>query len=538
MNENLEKKKKMEELEEYQRKFRNLESDRKAYAEETVALIKKQRGIVDKLKNENQQLKDIISKMNAQKIQQSNTMYGKPSSDSLVEELKQKIEVERRQQMEIEKHVVDFQKKIIEKRSNIGGYNAGAENDSSLAKQIKILENRLDKANQKFNEAIAVNKQLRQQIDSLRRERVIFDNLYKKLEKELHEKRKQMANIIETANTAYEERDRANDQIQNLKMLAKKESENFEKDLRELSHIMEKNKKALDYIKLTEKNRDDNKLNNDLLDSDKFARTTSQKLYKDRNVNQTQSEKIQRYEEDFAKIQAATKVNDFEKLVNTFIENEEKNFQTFKFVNELSNEIEELEKQIGELRSELDQYKGGSNMDIQYKRKIKEFEEVMTRAENKSESYEFKRHDAQKLINSLTNWIETLFNTIECDKKVAKELAGSHSVTDGNMMIFLAIIENKVNQIVQAFSAIDAQGANENYHTLLQNVSNLSTALMANKQRQDAPDNDEFEEEEGEGDRILNIEDFRKKALEKLDDRKQTQQSKKLPKAITNRRKR
>jgi len=31
----------MEELEEYQRKFRNLESDRKAYAEETVALIKK-----------------------------------------------------------------------------------------------------------------------------------------------------------------------------------------------------------------------------------------------------------------------------------------------------------------------------------------------------------------------------------------------------------------------------------------------------------------------------------------------------------------
>ena len=31
-------------------------------------------------------------------------------------------------------------------------------------------------------------------------------SLYKKLEKELHEKRKEMANIIETANTAYEDR--------------------------------------------------------------------------------------------------------------------------------------------------------------------------------------------------------------------------------------------------------------------------------------------------------------------------------------------
>ncbi len=64
--------------------------------------------------------------------------------------------------------------------------NAGQESQHALNKQIKILENRLDKANQKFNEAIAINKNLRQQIDSLRRERVIFDNLYKKLERDLH----------------------------------------------------------------------------------------------------------------------------------------------------------------------------------------------------------------------------------------------------------------------------------------------------------------------------------------------------------------
>lgn len=36
---------------------------------------------------------------------------------------------------------------------------------------------------------------------------------------------------------------------------------------------MEKNKKTLDYIKLTEKNRDDNKLNSDGLDPDKLNKT-------------------------------------------------------------------------------------------------------------------------------------------------------------------------------------------------------------------------------------------------------------------------
>lgn len=74
-----------------------------------------------------------------------------------------------------------------------------------------------------------MNKELKLVIDSLRKERVIFDNLYKKLENELHEKRKKMADIIEKANNAYEDRDKANNQINSLKQQAKKEAGDFEK---------------------------------------------------------------------------------------------------------------------------------------------------------------------------------------------------------------------------------------------------------------------------------------------------------------------
>lgn len=42
----------------------------------------------------------------------------------------------------------------------------------------------------KFNESLALNKNLRERIDTLRRERVVFDSIYKKLERELHEKKK------------------------------------------------------------------------------------------------------------------------------------------------------------------------------------------------------------------------------------------------------------------------------------------------------------------------------------------------------------
>lgn len=44
---------------------------------------------------------------------------------------------------------------------------------------------RLDKALIRFNEAVSSNKQLRQEIDDLRRERVVFESVYKRLEREL-----------------------------------------------------------------------------------------------------------------------------------------------------------------------------------------------------------------------------------------------------------------------------------------------------------------------------------------------------------------
>ncbi|KRX00361.1 hypothetical protein PPERSA_10860 [Pseudocohnilembus persalinus] len=489
-------------------------SDRKAYADETVANIKKQQGIIAKLENENEKLKNVVSKMSSNKSQ-NQTMYSDKTPASL-EDIKSFIEREKEEQQKIQKYIRDFQDKIIQKKKNLGGYNSGAENETSLAKQIKILENRLDNANQKFNEAIAINKQLRQQIDSLRRERVIFDNLYKKLEKELHEKRKNMADIIERANSAYELRDKANDEIQNAKSQAKRESADFEKDLRELSHTMEKKKKQTEYAAHTQSQRELKQQDN-YLDDDK-AKTKAQ--MKDNNLSNIEEE-IQKYEENFAKIQAATKITDFDKLVEIFKQNEMNNFDMFKYVNELSNEIEELEKQNQELEEDINQYNGpGNQTDVQNKRKLKDLEEKLSRAENKSEQYEFKYHGSIKLIGNLTNWIETLFNTIDCDKQFAKELAGSHGVTDGNMMIYLSLIEERVNQILQNYLTI--QKENDNFQgTLLQAQKELNDVTIQKQQKGEIPTMaDEIQDKDQEKTKVLSVDELRKQAQEYIQEYK------------------
>merc|ERR1719386_138801 len=146
---------------------------------------------------------------------------------------------------------------IREDMARKGGVDASKQNVEATQKQIRILENRLDKARQKFNEAIAAHRSLREQIDTLRRERVVFDDIYRKLENELQQKKKEMANIIEQANAAYEVRDSAQAQMAALKQQADKEHQEFEKEWKELGRLIENDKKMKEFMRQKERNRAD-----------------------------------------------------------------------------------------------------------------------------------------------------------------------------------------------------------------------------------------------------------------------------------------
>ena len=58
------------------------------------------------------------------------------NTDNTVDELKAKIEEEKKKQDEIDKNASDFRKKIKEKKQSLGGINAGLENQTALSKQV------------------------------------------------------------------------------------------------------------------------------------------------------------------------------------------------------------------------------------------------------------------------------------------------------------------------------------------------------------------------------------------------------------------
>lgn len=133
-----------------------------------------------------------------------------------------------------------MQASINDKRAKLQKVEGNS--SDSLGKEIKKLERALDKTLQKHNEILAQNRQLKEEIDHLRRERVTFDKIYKKLEVELQSKKKTLCEVFESSEKAKERKRKIEDQIKNLKLRIKKEESNIEREFQDIFRdINEKN---------------------------------------------------------------------------------------------------------------------------------------------------------------------------------------------------------------------------------------------------------------------------------------------------------
>lgn len=62
---------------------------------------------------------------------------------------------------------------------------------------------------------------------------------------------------------------------------------------------------------------------------------------------------VEAYENKFKEIEQITGEHDLDKLVDRFIEVENKNYALFNYVNELNNQVEMLQEQIDQVKNKL-----------------------------------------------------------------------------------------------------------------------------------------------------------------------------------------
>ena len=464
-----------------------------------------------------------------------------------------KIETERSKIEELDRMIAKYQERIIDQKTRLGGVNAAQINNQLIQKQIKVLENRMDKCLMKFNETMAQNKVLRQRIDEYRRERVVFDGIYKKLERELHEKKKEMAAIIEDSKNAYQARDKSQSEMVALQQLSEKERTDFEMEFKDLGELIKQQHIMLEQIRLKQFERtadrplltagnssnqnntmnESNSLGDDkamiaFQGNDNWDRSPGKSDHHSKHRNNARAdvqalsqEKIHSHEDALNRIQEATGIYDINELVTRFLEAEEQNFSLFNYVNDINSEIERLEHSITDMRNQIEKYRGqGASTDTQRKKALRSLEDKLQRTDRKAEEYENRHNKALKTITQLKNGIHSIFTRIGAASTSVEEVLGNQGVTESNMMQYLGIIEQRTSEILQAYAASQVGLPPEQSLQLPFVTIDNSAAKKISIQPPSYDDVNSEEEEDGDGGENENL-DERPLTRQELDKRNQ-----------------
>jgi len=391
-----------------------------------------------------------------------------------------------------------------------------------VQKQINILENRLDKALVKFNNALAENKKLRKQIDNLRQERIVFDNIYRKLEKELHGKKMHMAEIIEQSNQAYEARDKAHVEITAMHAQNEREQESHDAQIASLDRMhdeMKARKRAHGTHAKGGNAASDEVRGSMSLDEETQLKAAVTKsawvVVKDRANLGATKQRVEIYEAAFEKIKSVTGITDIEELVKTFIASEDQNFSLFNYVNGQAHEIEKLEEEYATLEGEQRKYAAADGQDAdQHKMLQMELQEKLEQSKAAAEKYEMRFKTTMKTLASLKLGIQAIFNKAGCDKSTMSEMLHGErlQVTEGNMMQYLGMIEQRTNEILQQWAfhqnATAGQGdeASTQTQAIVQVLGHGPTHPMGEQKIQIAPptmdDYSDNDDDDSDGDDV------------------------------------
>lgn len=208
---------------------------------------------IDKIKKDNEVLKERIQIIRTTVPRTVKIGKKITKMNDLADQYSDKNRILKERKIELKKRLSGMSNDLVYAKRQNGGLNSTYEKKTKLQNQMRVLENRLDRILSKYNQSISENRSLREQIETLREEKVVFDGIYKGMERELEEKKKKMSESIESSNNAYDVNEESKQELERIQHEKKLVLYRFNEQFKSLDEIIEQNKRIQEVAKKRER---------------------------------------------------------------------------------------------------------------------------------------------------------------------------------------------------------------------------------------------------------------------------------------------
>lgn len=496
---------------ELSRKYRHMEGDRKMYADEAQLTIRRQNQVMERLTNENNQLRERVAEAthkaggNASRSSEAEALIAKKAL------FEQKISQEREAIRAIERKLKAADKAMDDLRRERATAEAARPTAATVEKHVGLLENRLQQASCKYNDILAENRKLRSEIENLRSEHLAFEKIHSGLVRDAESKVAEMTRLMDRAREEFKHREDTQEQLIRLREQSQKEANAFQEEWTELGRILERDarRRQLQQQQLEQQRQHlqdqaTNKMNTggksetDLEQVDKaddesayeraFRTIVESGCYPAVNqaIREANGDSVPNY----------TSMRLTEGIVNhiidSFIVGEEHNFSLFTLTNELRAELETKEEELYKLKSDLVSAKRRKQeADLNMKSEIQALEAQLAAIKATGEGFEQQFDRLNASMNTIYELIEYIFRESGCENirgvSAISDNIENNFVTSENVIIHLSAVESAVDGLLGKLlmllntNAISRDAARDILHVELSNdvVSTLAPAAAA-----------------------------------------------------------
>lgn len=371
-----------------------------------------------------------------------------------IESTTRKLELEKRRLNKLEEDVTRMRAEHDEKVLKV---KVSKEPVASVRK----LEHRLAKGISQLNDLNHENKDVRDKIDSIRRERMQMNQVFKKMNGDIKENIQTVSTLQRDTDSARREQE---DRVHRMAALKKQ----LENERRQFKTTVQK-------LQLDMKDREREELHDEarrqresLHDEDKKSKTRCLKADEEENFNspavmrrilklaflnaiqrrhiRQHQKNIEVFEQAFATIKSTTGISDIEEIVKIFVGLEQRNFSLLTYVNTLNREIEQFEKNNHELEEQVKSQKRSEEADD--KRRTEQLSELKQQIETTTTNIEENQQQAtqqQEVLEKCRPMVQQILKTVEKENRgfggqAAPEFSGD------NVLSWLTYIEKTLTQ--------------------------------------------------------------------------------------------
>jgi len=485
-----------DQLEDLRRRFTLLEGERKANFETAAMSIKQNKEIITQMRLENDNMKKEIASLRGEKPKTTQQQLEKAMSE--VQALQRKMDGMRADNKKKSMHLEGLMNKLDE--LSVGSKIHSSESSPEM-RQIRVLENRLDKAMIKHNEAQSIKRTYEAIVKRLKEERIGFDNQLAAIEHTLKSKERDYEELLLLSHDAYHAKEMAQAELHRFEQGVMDERCQRDREVQEKKALVEQrvtmNRRLENHQKQLQKQAEAEKAQERELKEMNDANVT-QGFSSD--IAQEERQKLEDYEEAFHAIKEATGVDDVNEVIQKFLTQEDTHKNLTKLTKENQATIDRLTEDRRKIRLQVEELKFSSGGAANRRQAIDEKEHRFAEATEKFERNKGKYERLAKMLIDTKAGIEHLGEKLA---PIKLETENTLEMSDETVEDLLQQCELKISKLLNLTHHVEDDPADrrrmlddERYEEKLMLKSQSGVRIKLTDKEEDADDDDDAYEEE------------------------------------------